>query len=313
MAGARIAVLAGGLSHERYISLESGREVQHALKTKGFDAGLYDVDASLFEKLEADNVSCAVNVLHGAGGEDGGIQAGLELFGIPYVGTTAKGCRRGWDKIAARVNLERLGLPTPTWLSVSSERLRELGFDRVSGGLQRELGYPLVIKPANSGSAYGLQLVTDTEALHQGIANALSYGGDVLFEAAAPGREVSIVVVDDEGEPRTLTPTLLKISEAGRFDYQARHDPGQIDYQDFSEVDPEMATTLKQVAIDAHRGLGLRDISRTDVIVGHNGEFTVLEVSISPGLTRASSATAAMEMSGTSLANVMGALVQQRL
>jgi D-alanine-D-alanine ligase len=309
----RVGVIAGGLSHEREISLESGRELTVALHSEGVEASLYEPDSLLFDQLLRDSVGVCYMALHGAGGEDGSIQEVLEFLDIPFAGSSSAACKRGWDKVVARANLERLDIEMPAWCSLPGARIREIGLERLEHRLADIMGFPMVVKPSGGGSAHGLAVVRDGEELKTAIPRTLAYGDRIIFEKVVAGREIHICVYDDEDGLSALPPVELLIDDEERFDYAARHDPSRIGYSDCGGLEVEAIEKAVAAAKSAHRGLGLRDLSRADFILDERGRLTLLEVSLSPGLYRASSLSASLRYADMSLGAFVGRLLRKRV
>ena len=167
-----VAVLAGGISHERDVSLRSGRRVADALKQQGIEVELIDPNHTLFEQIKSHQFDVIWPVLHGATGEDGTLSDLLELAGVPYVGSSSAAARLAWDKPTAKVLLERQGLHTPKSVTISKETFRDYGAAGVLELIESQLGLPLVVKPARGGSAQGVTIVTESEQLAQALVAA---------------------------------------------------------------------------------------------------------------------------------------------
>ncbi len=179
---ARVAVIAGGLSNEREVSMRSGRRAQYALGQAGVDATLYDADEALLDRLAADRVEAAYLAVHGASGEDGSLQTVLDLVGIPYVGSPPASCHLAWDKVVAKVLIERAGLATPAWAAISARSFRELSPKQIVRSVLDDLGLPVVVKPATSGSTLGMSLVSDAADLPAALVRCFTFGDVALIE-----------------------------------------------------------------------------------------------------------------------------------
>jgi D-alanine-D-alanine ligase len=281
-----VAVLAGGISHEREVSLRSGRRLATALRGAGADVREWDVDAALVERLRTDPPDAVAIALHGGEGENGSVQAVLELLGVPFVGTSARACRRAWDKPTAKAELARAGLDTPDWVALPHTTFRALGARAVLDAMVERLGLPLMLKPDQGGSALGAQVVVDPAELPAAMVSCLAYGDTVLAERFITGTEVAVTVVEDDGEARAL-PAVEVEAKGGVYDYTARYTPGTTVFHCPARVDEDVAARLAEVALAAHRLLGLRDVSRMDAVVDEDGRMQVLEVNVSPGLPTA--------------------------
>ncbi|SFP85753.1 D-alanine-D-alanine ligase [Amycolatopsis arida] len=307
-----VAVLAGGLSHERDVSLRSGRRLSAALRGVGLTVEEWDTDAELLGRLRDHRPDAAVVALHGGEGENGSVQTVLEMLGVPYVGTTSQGCRRAWDKPTAKALVAQADFPTPEWVVLPHSTFRELGAQAVLDAMVDRLGLPLILKPDQGGSALGTQVVRDAAELPAAMVGCFAYGDTVLAERFVEGVEVAVTVVEREGGPEAL-PAVEIVPESGVYDYTARYTAGLTDFFTPARLDPSAAKSVAELAVGAHRVLGLRDISRTDAVVAADGTVYFLEVNLSPGLTETSTVPMAVEASGTSLGAVFADLVVRAL
>ncbi|PKW13470.1 D-alanine--D-alanine ligase family protein [Saccharopolyspora spinosa] len=307
-----VAVLAGGLSHEREVSLRSGRRLSAALRSVGVTVAEWDADARLLSRLEQERPDAVVVALHGGEGENGAVQAVLDMVGVPYVGTGPHACRRAWDKPTAKAELARSGLATPDWVALPHATFRELGAQAVLDALVAKLGLPLMLKPDQGGSALGAHVVRDAAELPAAMVGALSYGDAVLVEQLVEGTEVAITVIDGPDGPEALPAVQIEPAD-GVYDYTARYTAGLTSYHAPAEVPAEAAAAAGELAIAAHRLLGLRDVSRTDAIIDRDGTPHFLEVNVSPGLTETSLLPMAVEAAGRSLGEVFATLVERAI
>lgn len=307
-----MAVLAGGLSHEREVSLRSGRRLASALRGAGADVREWDVDALLVERLRTDPPDAVAIALHGGEGENGSIQAVLELLDVPFVGTPAPACRRAWDKPTAKAEFSRAGLDTPDWVVLPHATFRALGARAVLDAMVDRLGLPLMLKPDQGGSALGAQVVTERGDLPAAMVSCLAYADTVLAERFVGGVEVAVSVVEDAGAPRALPPVEVQVM-GGVYDYTARYTPGATTFHCPARLDDATTARLTEAALAAHRLLGLRDVSRTDAVVDREGRVQVLEVNVSPGLTDTSLLPTAARAAGLDLATLYGRLVRRAI
>lgn len=307
-----VAVLSGGLSHERDVSLRSGRRLSAALRSTGLTVEEWDADGQLLPRLQQDRPDAVVIALHGGEGENGSVQSILEMFDIPYVGTDSRACRRAWDKPSAKAELARAGLDTPDWVVLPQTTFRELGAQAVLDALVAKLGLPLMLKPDQGGSALGAQVVRDAADLPAAMVSALSYGDAVLVEQLVEGVEVAVGVLDGPEGPEAL-PAVQIEPASGVYDYAARYTAGLTSYRAPAPLAPETATAAGDLAVAAHRLLGLRDVSRTDAIVTPDGRVHFLEVNVSPGLTETSLLPMAIEAADRSLGEVFADLIERAI
>ncbi|WAL65623.1 D-alanine--D-alanine ligase [Amycolatopsis cynarae] len=305
-----VAVLAGGLSHERDVSLRSGRRLSAALRAQELTVEEWDVDASLLERLRTQRPDAAVVALHGGEGENGSVQTILEMLKVPYVGTSSQGCRRAWDKPTAKALLAQAGFATPAWVALPHATFRELGAQGVLDAIVDHLGLPLILKPDQGGSALGTQVVREASELPAAMVACFAYGDTVLAERFVDGIEVAVTVIERDGGPRAL-PAVEVVPESGVYDYTSRYTAGLTDFFAPARLPAETAQRVGELAVAAHRLIGLRDISRTDAIVAPDGTVQFLEVNSSPGLTETSTVPMAIESSGTTLGEVFADLVMR--
>ncbi|SDK59962.1 D-alanine-D-alanine ligase [Lentzea albidocapillata subsp. violacea] len=310
MADRMVAVLSGGLSHEREVSIRSGRRLSAALRSVGVTVEEWDADSSLLTRLQEGRPDAVVVALHGGEGENGSVQAILEMFGVPYVGTDSRACRRAWDKPTAKAELARAGLATPEWVVLPHATFRELGAKPVLDAMVSTLGLPLMLKPDQGGSALGAQVVRDAAELPPAMVGCLAYGDTVLAEQFISGVEVAVAVVDGPEGPYAL-PAVEIVPESGVYDYTARYTAGLTDFHAPARLDTASAKAVGELAVAAHRLLGLRDVSRTDAIVAEDGTVYFLEVNVSPGLTETSLLPMAVEAAGQSLGDIYAGLIER--
>jgi D-alanine-D-alanine ligase len=296
----RAVVLAGGLSFEREVSLRSGRRVCDALRSAGVEASVHDADATLLATL-ADLAPDAVFVaLHGAPGEDGAVRGVLDLARVPYVGATPHACRLAFDKPIAKGLLRAAGVATPAAVTLPHSTFRELGAHGVLDRLLDRLGLPLLVKPASGGSALGATVVRDAAALPAAMVHCFSYGETALVETFVEGTELAVSVIEVDGAPTAL-PAVEIVPKEGVFDYAARYTAGATDYYTPARLDDAVLAAAGAAALAAHRVLGLRDLSRTDLIVDAAGTPWFLEVNVAPGMTETSLLPMAVAAAGLDL------------
>jgi D-alanine-D-alanine ligase len=307
--GGTVLVLAGGLSHERDVSLRSGRRIAEALRDTGADVEVRDIDAGLLGRLGEDPPTCVLPLLHGESGEDGAIRAVLELVGVPYVGSRPDPSRVAFDKPVAKTVVSRAGVSTPRGVTLPAETFRELGAAGVMERLVGSLGLPLMVKPARGGSALGCSVVRTSAALAGAMVNAFAYGDTALVEQFIEGSEVAVPVVDTGAGPRAL-PAVAIIPDGGVYDYTARYTAGSTEFQVPAKLDDETAAECARVALAAHESLGLRDLSRSDLIVDADGTVWFLEVNVAPGLTETSTVPLSVQAAGLDLGELVAELVR---
>ncbi|MEU8223379.1 D-alanine--D-alanine ligase [Kribbella sp. NPDC048915] len=296
----RVLVLAGGLSHERDVSLRSGRRVADALRSVGVEVEQRDVDASLVDRLRNDPPDAVFPVLHGVTGEDGALRQVLDLYRVPYVGADAAACRTAFDKPVAATVVGGAGLHTPASVVLGHDTFRELGAAALMEAVVQQVGLPLVVKPARGGSALGASIVRSAEELPSAMVNCYAYGPVALIEQYIDGTEVAVTVVDTGDGPRALPAVEIR-PDSGFYDYEARYTAGATQFVVPARLATEAAEACAAAAVEAHQALGLRDLSRTDLVVDSAGVPWFLEVNVAPGMTETSLVPLAAEAAGIEL------------
>ncbi|NLT55021.1 MAG: D-alanine--D-alanine ligase [Actinomycetales bacterium] len=283
----RVLVLAGGLSHERDVSLRSGRRVADALRDSGCLVSIRDVDASLVTGLKARDVDVVWPLLHGANGEDGAIRDVLDLLGIPYVGSDARACRMTWDKPVAKALAQAAGLRTPDSVALPHSTFRELGARTMLDAIVRRLGLPLVVKPARGGSAQGVSVVRAADDLPRAMVDCFAYGEVALIEQHVSGVEIAVTVLDTKEGPLAL-PAVEIVADSGVYDYDARYTAGATEFFCPARLADDARDAAVTAALTAHDAFRLRHLSRTDLILDAEGRVWFLEVNVAPGMTETS-------------------------
>ena len=289
----KVAVLKGGRSLERQVSLRSGARVEDALAGSGHELVAVDAGADLVSRLKDERPDVAFIALHGADGEDGTVQELLEILAIPYTGPGVSACRRAMDKAAAKQELREAGVATPDWVSFSRTAFAELGAADALEEIEAALGFPLVVKPARGGSALGVRFAADREAVPQAIVSALSYDDRVMLEQHTEGRELAVGVLD--GEPLPIVE--IRPRDEDRYSYEARYEIGRTEFICPAEL-PELAElAVQDAARRTWEVLACEGFARVDLILAERGPV-VLEVNAVPGLTDTSLFPMAAEAAG---------------
>jgi D-alanine-D-alanine ligase len=289
----KVAVLQGGRSLERGVSLRSGARVEDALNRLGHEPLMIDVGAGLVEQLIAERPDAAFVALHGPGGEDGTVQELLEILDVPYTGPGVAACARCMDKTLAKHELREAGIPTPDWFAFNATAFRELGAADALEQIEARLGFPLVVKPASGGSALGVKLVSGRDEVPEALLAAFSYDDRVLLERYVRGRELAVSVVGTDALP--IVEAIPR--EGDVYDFEARYEIGRTDFVCPAELDDPTATTVTDTALRAFTTLGCSGFSRVDLMLGDDGP-EVLEVNAIPGLTDTSLLPQAAEAAG---------------
>jgi D-alanine-D-alanine ligase len=303
-------VLAGGLSHERDVSLRSGRRVTDALRSIGEDVELRDADSSLLATLSEGSYDAVLIALHGGAGEDGALRQVLELAGVPYVGSAPDACRAAWDKPTAKAVAAAAGIATPRSVTLPHAAFRELGAQAVLDRIVDHLGLPLMVKPARGGSALGATAVEKAADLPAAMVQCFSYGEAALIEQFVTGTEVAVTVLDGPDGPRAL-PAVEVRPLSGVYDFSARYTAGATEYFAPARLSTAAADEVSRVAVAAHVALGLRDLSRVDLIVDADGVVHLLEVNVAPGMTETSLLPMAVEADGLEVGEVLADLLRR--
>lgn len=306
-AALNIVVLAGGISHERDISLRSGRRVADALNSLGHQVTFRDPDASLLGYLTDHRPDVVWPALHGASGEDGALRALLELTGIPFVGSQTDASRLAWSKPTAKTIVARAGVSTPASIALPKETFRELGANSVLATVRDGLSTPLVVKPAQGGSAQGVTIVEEADELPRAMVDAYTYADIALIERKVNGVEVSVAVIDTGEGPEAL-PAVEIEPVGGVYTFDARYNAGETRFYTPARLNDVAAAAVADAATTAHVALGLRHLSRIDLIVDADGVPWFLEANVLPGLTETSIMPQAIAASGRDLGDVYAAL-----
>jgi D-alanine-D-alanine ligase len=308
----KIVVLAGGISHERDISLKSGRRVADALIEKGAQVIMREPDHELLENLRKDNPDVIWPVLHGASGEDGALREILSLTGIPFVGATGASAKLAWDKSVAKTLVERAGLKSPGSITLPRETFKELDAESVLRLVSKSMALPVVVKPARSGSAQGVTIVKKQDQLNQAMIDAYVYCDVAIIEDFVDGTELAVGVIDLGSGPIALPAVEIK-PRSGHFGFEERYIAGETDYFVPARLTKTVAAKAAKMAVAAHEALGLRHLSRVDMIIDAKGVPWFLEANVLPGLTETSLLPQAILADGSSLGDIYYSLAQAAL
>jgi D-alanine-D-alanine ligase len=300
-----IAVLSGGTSLEREVSLRSGRRVANALSDRGHRVTNLDVDAELVRTLDEGGFDLAFLTLHGSAGEDGTIQSLLELIGLPYTGPDVLASSLAWNKPIAQGLYAREGVAVPESVTLTQQAFREMGAAAAVDRVASELGTPLVVKPATGGSSLGLSVVEDPSRLSQAILGAFSYAEGVLIERFVAGTEVAVTLLD--GQP---LPAVEIRPKEGVYDFSARYTAGATEFHAPARLDDAVAAACAEAASTAYNAIGARHISRADLIVDADGLPWLLELDTCPGLTDTSLVPLAAQAAGLAFEDLCERLVE---
>jgi D-alanine-D-alanine ligase len=307
-----VVVLSGGISHERDVSLRSGRRVSDALSSKGHRVSVMEPDAKLLGMLTEKRPDVIWSALHGATGEDGALRSLLAITGIPFVGSGGAASGLAWSKPTAKELVSRAGHPTPESLSLSRETFRDLGASSVLRNVIDFLGTDLVVKPAQGGSAQGVSIVDSPGDLPRAMVDAYTYADVALIERRITGTELAVAVIDTGDGPAAL-PAVEIVPLSGVYSFEERYNAGDTRFFTPARIAAGVASRVAEAAVAIHSLLGLRHISRIDVIVDKDGTPWFLEANVLPGLTETSLVPLAIEASGRSLGDVYEALARSAI
>lgn len=304
-----VLVLAGGISHEREISLTSGRLLAELLTRHGVTVEVRDSDASLVPYLAAKRPEVIWPVLHGASGEDGSLLGIIETLGIPFVGSSAEATRLAWDKPSAKAIVGRAGLASPESLTLTRDAFRELGADGVLSVIDEHFGLPVAVKPARGGSAQGVSLVSSVDGLRSALVHAYTYSDIAIIERQVSGIEVCVTVIDNGDGTHRALPVVEIEPLSGFYGFEERYNAGETRFFAPARISDEVGHAIQHRALQVHEELGLRHLSRIDFIVDSHNEPWFLEASVNPGLTETSTVSLALEAAGLDAGETFASLV----
>lgn len=303
----RIAVLMGGRSLERDVSLRSGRRVSRALAELGHEVLDLDMDESLVPTLIRERPDLVYIALHGKFGEDGTVQELLEILDVPFTGPGVFASALGFNKALSKEVFRREGIPTPPYFVLSEATFQEMGALHALRPVGEKLGFPLVVKPVAQGSALGIRVVPSFDNLVEAVRTALHYDDRVIMEKYVKGLEVAASIIgNDELE---ALPLVEAVPRGGFFDFESRYTPGLTDYYCPARLDDALTRRAIDVALSTHRALGCVNVSRVDMIIDEEGAPQVLELNISPGMTETSLLPMAAEVAGLGFKELVERLV----
>ena len=305
----RIAVLKGGRSLERQVSLRSGARVEDALERLGHDVVALDVNHDLISRLRDASPDVAFIAMHGRDGEDGTVQELLEILDIPYTGSGVLACVRATDKVLAKHLMIEAGIPTPEFFAFSETAFRELGAADALPAIEEQLDFPIVVKPSSQGSALGIKFARSAADVPSALVAAFSYDSRVLLERHVDGRDLAVSILDDEPLPVVeAVPT-----GDGFYDFEARYEIGRTEFVCPANLPDGVTEQAQELALRTYRLLGCSAFGRVDLMLGASGELTVLEANPIPGLTETSLLTQAAEAAGISFDELVGRIVELAL
>ena len=275
----KVAVLMGGISSEREVSLKTGAAIEKALRNQNFKVIGIDVDHRISEKLLAEKVDVVCLALHGKYGEDGSTQGLLEILNIPYTGSRVLASALAFHKVKAKHIFRFQRIPTPRFVALEKKDFL------ANPGKSKELvwAYPVVVKPSEEGSTIGVSLVRGLEDLETACVKAFQYGREILIEEFIEGREVTVSILGDQA-----LPVIEVVPLSGFYDYESKYTKGKTEYIVPAQLEKGLYQKVQSLGLEAHQALGCQGVSRVDFRVDREGNPFVLEVNTIPGMTELS-------------------------
>ncbi len=306
----RVAVLKGGRSLERQVSLKSGARVQDALERLGHEVIAIDVGDDLVVRLTGDPPDLAFVALHGRDGEDGTVQELLEVMGIVHTGSGVSACIRAADKVLAKHAMRDAGIPTPDFYAFNETAFRELGAAQALPAIEDRLEFPIVVKPAAQGSALGIKFARTAADVPAALVSAFSYDRKVLLERYVSGRDLAISIIEQGGVPNAL-PIVEAVPEQEDFyDFESRYEIGRTRFVCPAELDDGLGERASSIALDVYRLLGCSGFARVDLMLeSATDELFVLELNPIPGLTETSLLPQAADAAGIGFDELIGLIM----
>jgi D-alanine-D-alanine ligase len=305
----RVALLKGGRSLERQGSLRSGARVQDALERLGHEVVPIDVGLDLVRRLNHADFDVAFVALHGGEGEDGTVQELLEIAGLPYTGSGVLACVRARDKVLTKHLLIEDGVPTPEFFSFSQTAFAELGAGEALPAMEERLEFPIVVKPANGGSALGIRFARTAADVPGALVSAFSYDSKVLLERHVAGRDLAISVLD--GEPLPVVEAIPRDDDF--YDFEARYEIGRTDFTCPADLPEGTDERARELALRTYGLLGCAGFARIDLMLDETGDLWVLEANTVPGLTDTSLLPQAAEAAGIGFDELVGRILELAL
>lgn len=295
MKSKKIAIVMGGPSDEREVSLNTGRAILAALEEKGYHVVGIDLDPVHFvEQLTGEKVDIVFNAIHGKYGEDGKLQGALDMLGIPYTGSDLLASAIAMDKGISKNIFAANGIPTPRFrLYYKTDAGKDLTIEVI-----KDFGIPVVVKSAAQGSSIGVAIVESEDALPEAIKQAFKYSDNIIVEEFVKGREVTVAVWGNETVE--ALPVIEIVPHSGRYDYHSKYTKGATDYIVPAELDENVTKTIQDVAIQAFKALGCKGMARADIMLNEKNEPYVLEINTIPGMTSTSLVPKAAQAAGIS-------------
>jgi D-alanine-D-alanine ligase len=307
----RVAVLKGGTSLERQVSLRSGARVEDALERLGHEVVPIDAGADLIERLRQAAPDAAFVAMHGRDGEDGTVQELLEILAIPYTGSGVLACVRSIDKVLAKHLLAEAKIPTPEFFAFSETAFRQLGAADTLPAIEERLDFPIVVKPASGGSALGIKFARTADDVPGCLVSAFAYDQKVLLERHVRGRDLAVSVVEGRDGPHALPVVEAVPREEDFYDFEARYEIGRTDFVCPADLGEEHTARARALAVGVYRLLGFYGFGRVDLMLDdETRELYVLEANAIPGLTETSLLPQAAEAAGIDFDSLVARLLE---
>jgi D-alanine-D-alanine ligase len=307
---ARIAVLKGGRSLERQVSLNSGARVEDALERLGHEVVSIDVGGDLVDRLRAALVELAFVALHGRDGEDGTVQELLDVMGIPYTGSGVSACIRTADKVLAKHAMSDAGVPTPDFFAFNETAFKELGAAQALPAIEDRLQFPIVVKPAGQGSALGIKFARTAADVPAALVSAFSYDRKVLLERYIEGRDLAVSIIEDNGAPRALPIVEAVPMQEDFYDFESRYEIGRTEFVCPAQLEDSVAARTSSIALEVYELLGCSGFARVDLMLERKSDnLFVLEANAIPGLTETSLLPQAADAAGISFDELIERIV----
>ncbi|WP_026459724.1 D-alanine--D-alanine ligase family protein [Schaalia suimastitidis] len=294
----KVLIIAGGLTHERDVSVRSGRRVANALTQYGHEVRVADLDRNLLATVSEFAPDVIWPLVHGAIGEDGSLQTLLESLSIPFVGSSSTQAKLASNKPTAKALLGAAGVDTPGWMALPQVLFQQLGATSVLGALNEAITYPVVIKPTDGGSALGISRADTATQLRGAMVDAFAYGENIMVERFISGRDVAVSVLDLGDGPVALPPVEI-VTDDGTYNYEARYTTDSTQYFVPARLAAEQVDDICTLAIQAHTVLGLRDLSRIDFVIDQSGTCWFIDANVAPGMTDTSLFPQAADAAGS--------------
>jgi D-alanine-D-alanine ligase len=309
----KVAVLKGGRSLERQVSLRSGARVEDALGRLGHEVVAIDAGLDLIGRIRAADPEVAFIAMHGRDGEDGTVQELLEILGIPYTGSGILACVRAADKVLTKYLLMEAGIPTPEFFAFNETAFRELGAAEALPAIEERLEFPIVVKPASQGSALGIKFARTAQDVPGALVAAFSYDSKVLLERHVQGRDLAVSILEGPDGPEALPVVEAVPQEEDFYDFESRYEIGRTSFVCPAELPDPVSARAQDLAIAVYGLLGCSGFARVDLMLDGEDELFVLEANAIPGMTETSLLPQSADAAGIGFDELVSRLVELAL